>query len=324
MNILITGGLGFIGSNLFNFMKEKYPSYNLVILDSETYAADKNNINDSKTARVIKFSITERERVFKLFETYKFSHVMHLAAESHVDNSILNPMEFVNTNVVGTINLLDACVKYGIDLFYHISTDEVFGHLGPTGEFNEKTPYDPRSPYSASKASSDHFVRAYHHTYGLPIVISNCSNNFGPNQHEEKLIPTIIKNVIHQKPIPIYGNGTNVRDWLYVMDHVEAIDTILHRGKIGETYCIGGGVQMSNIRLTHMICDKLDEILDYGTNSRELIKFVEDRKGHDFRYAIDSSKIQNSLDWSPKTDFNDGIDNTINYYLNKFIKHLEL
>lgn len=324
MNVLITGGLGFIGSNLFNFMREKYPSYNLVILDSETYAADKNNINDSNIARVIKFSITDRERVFKLFETYKFSHVIHLAAESHVDNSILNPMEFVNTNVVGTINLLDACVKYGIDLFYHISTDEVFGHLGPTGEFNEKTPYDPRSPYSASKASSDHFVRAYHHTYGLPIVISNCSNNFGPNQHEEKLIPTIIKNVIHQKPIPIYGNGTNVRDWLYVMDHVEAIDTILHRGKIGETYCIGGGVQMSNIRLTHMICDKLDEILDYGTNSRELIKFVEDRKGHDFRYAIDSSKIQNSLDWSPKTDFNDGLDNTINYYLNKFIKHLEL
>ena len=324
MNVLITGGLGFIGSNLFNFMRDKYPSYNLVILDSETYASDKNNINDSKTARVIKFSITDRERLFRLFEDYKFSHVIHLAAESHVDNSILNPMEFVNTNVVGTINLLDACVKYGIDLFYHISTDEVFGHLGPTGEFNEKTPYDPRSPYSASKASSDHFVRVYHHTYGLPIVISNCSNNFGPNQHEEKLIPTIIKNVIHQKPIPIYGNGTNVRDWLYVMDHVEAIDTILHRGKIGETYCIGGGVQMSNIRLTHMICDKLDEILDYGTNSRELIKFVEDRKGHDFRYAIDSSKIQNSLDWSPKTDFNDGIDNTINYYLNKFIKHLEL
>lgn len=324
MNVLITGGLGFIGSNLFNFMREKYPSYNLVILDSETYAADKNNINDSKITRVIKFSITDRERLFRFFENYKFSHVIHLAAESHVDNSILNPMEFVNTNVVGTINLLDACVKYGIDLFYHISTDEVFGHLGPTGEFNEKTPYDPRSPYSASKASSDHFVRAYHHTYGLPIVISNCSNNFGPNQHEEKLIPTIIKNVIHQKPIPIYGNGTNVRDWLYVMDHVSAIDTILHRGKIGETYCIGGGVQMSNIRLTHMICDKLDEILDYGTNSRELIKFVEDRKGHDFRYAIDSSKIQNSLDWSPKTDFNDGLDNTINYYLNKFIKHLEL
>jgi len=324
MNVLITGGLGFIGSNLFNFMKEKYPDYNLVILDSETYAADINNIENERGTRIIKFSITERERLFKLFENYKFSHVIHLAAESHVDNSILNPMEFVNTNVVGTINLLDACVKYGIELFYHISTDEVFGHLGPTGEFNEKTPYDPRSPYSASKASSDHFVRAYHHTYGLPIIISNCSNNFGPHQHEEKLIPTIIKNVINQTPIPIYGNGTNVRDWLYVMDHVDAIDTIFHRGRIGETYCIGGGVQMSNIRLTHMICDKLDEILDYGENSRELIKFVEDRKGHDFRYAIDSTKMKTTLNWEPKTDFSQGLDETINYYLNKFIKHLEL
>ena len=324
MNVLITGGLGFIGSNLFNFMREKYPSYNLVIFDSETYAADISNIENDRNSIIIKFSITERERLFKLFENYKFSHVIHLAAESHVDNSILNPMEFVNTNVVGTINLLDACVKYGIELFYHISTDEVFGHLGPTGEFNEKTPYDPRSPYSASKASSDHFVRAYHHTYGLPIIISNCSNNFGPHQHEEKLIPTIIKNVINQTPIPIYGNGTNVRDWLYVMDHVDAIDTIFHRGKIGETYCIGGGVQMSNIRLTHMICDKLDEILDYGENSRELIKFVEDRKGHDFRYAIDSTKMKTTLNWEPKTDFSQGLDETINYYLNKFIKHLEL
>lgn len=324
MNVLITGGLGFIGSNLFNFLKGKYPDYQLVILDSCTYASNENNIEFLESARIIKFSITERDRLFKLFENYKFSHVIHLAAESHVDNSILNPMEFVNTNVVGTINLLDACVKYGIELFYHISTDEVFGHLGPTGEFTEKTPYDPRSPYSASKASSDHFVRAYHHTYGLPIIISNCSNNFGPNQHEEKLIPTIIKNVIKQTPIPIYGNGTNVRDWLYVMDHVDAIDTIFHRGKIGETYCIGGGVQMSNIRLTHMICDKLDEILDYGENSRELIKFVEDRKGHDFRYAIDSTKMKTTLNWEPKTDFSHGLDETINYYLNKFIKHLEL
>ena len=323
MNILITGGLGFIGSNLFNFMKKKYPDYNLVILDSETYAADKRNIEDTGKLRIVKFSITERERLFKLFENYEFSHVIHLAAESHVDNSILNPMEFVNTNIVGTINLLDACVKYGIELFYHISTDEVFGHLGPTGEFTETTPYDPRSPYSASKASSDHFVRAYHHTYGLPVIISNCSNNFGPNQHEEKLIPTIIKNIINRTPIPIYGNGTNVRDWLYVMDHVDAIDTIFHKGTIGETYCIGGGVQMSNLRLTHMICDRLDEILDNVESSRELIKFVEDRKGHDFRYAIDSSKIKNSLNWTPKTDFNEGLDKTINYYLNKFAKHLE-
>ncbi len=324
MNILITGGLGFIGSNLFNFMKEKYPNYNLVILDSMTYAADKDNILEYNSSKVIKFSITERERLFNLFETYKFTHVIHLAAESHVDNSIKNPLEFVNTNIVGTINLLDACVKYRIELFYHISTDEVFGHLGETGEFNEETPYDPRSPYSASKASSDHFVRAYHHTYKLPVVISNCSNNYGPNQHEEKLIPTIIKSIIKQTPIPIYGNGLNVRDWLYVGDHVEAIDNIFHNGTIGETYCIGGGVQMSNLRLTHIICDKLDEILDYGTNSRELITFVEDRKGHDFRYAIDNSKIKKSLSWEPKMDFNEGIDITINYYLNKFIKHLVL
>jgi dTDP-glucose 4,6-dehydratase len=324
MNVLITGGLGFIGSNLFNFMKEKYPNYNLVILDSMTYAASDDNIDKTKSAKVIKFSITERERLFNLFETYEFTHVIHLAAESHVDNSIKNPLEFVNTNIVGTINLLDACVKYGIELFYHISTDEVFGHLGETGEFNEETPYDPRSPYSASKASSDHFVRAYHHTYKLPVVISNCSNNYGPNQHEEKLIPTIIKSIIKQTPIPIYGNGLNVRDWLYVGDHVEAIDNIFHNGTIGETYCIGGGVQMSNLKLTHIICDKLDEILDYGTNSRELITFVEDRKGHDFRYAIDNSKIKKSLSWEPKTDFNEGINITINYYLNKFIKHLEL
>jgi dTDP-glucose 4,6-dehydratase len=324
MNVLITGGLGFIGSNLFNFMKEKYPNYNLVILDSMTYAASDDNIDNPNSAKVIKFSITERERLFNLFETYQFTHVIHLAAESHVDNSIKNPLEFVNTNIVGTINLLDACVKYGIELFYHISTDEVFGHLGETGEFNEDTPYDPRSPYSASKASSDHFVRAYYHTYKLPVVISNCSNNYGPNQHEEKLIPTIIKSIIKQTPIPIYGNGLNVRDWLYVGDHVDAIDNIFHNGTIGETYCIGGGVQMSNLRLTHIICDKLDEILDYGTNSRELITFVEDRKGHDFRYAIDNSKIKKSLSWEPKMDFNEGIDITINYYLNKFIKHLEL
>jgi dTDP-glucose 4,6-dehydratase len=324
MNVLITGGLGFIGSNLFNFMKEKYPNYNLVILDSMTYAASDDNIDNTKSAKVIKFSITERERLFNLFEKYEFTHVIHLAAESHVDNSIKNPLEFVNTNVVGTINLLDACVKYGIELFYHISTDEVFGHLGETGEFNEETPYDPRSPYSASKASSDHFVRAYHHTYKLPVVISNCSNNYGPNQHEEKLIPTIIKSIIKQTPIPIYGNGLNVRDWLYVGDHVDAIDNIFHNGTIGETYCIGGGVQMSNLKLTHIICDKLYEILDYGTNSRELITFVEDRKGHDFRYAIDNSKIKKSLSWEPKTDFNEGIDITINYYLNKFIKHLVL
>ena len=232
MNLLITGGLGFIGSNFYNYFKTKYPNYNITILDSGTYASNINNIEDHKHARIIKFSITDRDRLFSLFDLYKFNKVIHFAAESHVDNSIENPMEFIYTNVIGTANLLDACVKYGIELFYHISTDEVFGQLGNEGSFNEETPYDPRSPYSASKASSDHFVRAYHHTYNLPVVISNCSNNYGPNQHNEKLIPKVIKNILEGKKIPIYGNGSNVRDWLYVMDHVDAIDMIFHNGKI--------------------------------------------------------------------------------------------
>ena len=263
MKILITGGLGFIGSNFYNYISEKYPNYELVILDCETYAANPKNIDDIRNARVIKFDILDRDRVFKLFGTYGFDTVIHFAAESHVDNSILNPFKFVQTNIIGTLNLLDASVKYGINLFYHISTDEVFGHLGPTGSFDESTPYDPRSPYSASKASSDHFVRAYHHTFGLPVIISNCSNNFGPNQHEEKLIPTIIKNIINGLPIPVYGNGTNVRDWLFVMDHVDAIDTILHKGRVGETYCIGGGNEMNNLRLVKMICDRIDYIKEW-------------------------------------------------------------
>jgi dTDP-glucose 4,6-dehydratase len=319
MKILITGGLGFIGSNFYNHISEKYPNYELVILDCETYASDIKNINDSRNARVVKFDIQDRERLFKLFETYSFDTVIHFAAETHVDNSILNPLKFVGTNITGTINLLDASLKYGINLFYHISTDEVFGHLGPTGSFSEDTPYDPRSPYSASKASSDHFVRAYHYTYGLPIMISNCSNNFGPHQHEEKLIPTIIKNIIKGSPIPVYGNGTNVRDWLFVMDHVDAIDTILHKGKVGETYCIGGGNEMNNLRLVKMICDRIDYIKEWEQNSQELIQFVEDRKGHDFRYSINYDKIKNTLGWEPKTNFSDALDNTIDYYLKKFV-----
>lgn len=319
MKILITGGLGFIGSNFYNHISEKYPNYELVILDCETYASDIKNINDSRNARVVKFDIQDRERLFKLFETYNFDTVIHFAAETHVDNSILNPLKFVGTNITGTINLLDASLKYGINLFYHISTDEVFGHLGPTGSFSEDTPYDPRSPYSASKASSDHFVRAYHYTYGLPIMISNCSNNFGPHQHEEKLIPTIIKNIIKGSPIPVYGNGTNVRDWLFVMDHVDAIDTILHKGKVGETYCIGGGNEMNNLRLVKMICDRIDYIKEWEQNSQELIQFVEDRKGHDFRYSINYDKIKNTLGWEPKTNFSDALDNTIDYYLKKFV-----
>jgi len=319
MKILITGGLGFIGSNFYNHISEKYPDYELVILDCETYAANVKNIDDSRNARVIKFDILDRDRVFKLFEIYGFDTVIHFAAESHVDNSITNPLKFVQTNIIGTLNLLDASVKYGINLFYHISTDEVFGHLGPTGSFDENTPYDPRSPYSASKASSDHFVRAYHHTFGLPVIISNCSNNFGPNQHEEKLIPTIIKNIINGSPIPVYGNGTNVRDWLYVMDHVDAIDTILHKGRVGETYCIGGGNEMNNMRLVKMICDRIDYIKEWEQNSQDLITFVEDRKGHDFRYSINYDKIKTTLGWEPKTNFNEALDKTIDYYLKKFV-----
>jgi dTDP-glucose 4,6-dehydratase len=319
MKILITGGLGFIGSNFYNHISEKYPDYELVILDCETYAANLNNIDNGREARVIKFDIQDRDRLFKLFEVYGFDTVIHFAAESHVDNSITNPLKFVQTNVIGTINLLDASVKYGIKLFYHISTDEVFGHLGPTGSFDENTPYDPRSPYSASKASSDHFVRAYHHTFGLPVIISNCSNNFGPNQHEEKLIPTIIKNIINGSPIPVYGNGTNVRDWLYVMDHVDAIDTILHKGRVGETYCIGGGNEMNNLRLVKMICDRIDYIKEWEQDSQELITFVEDRKGHDFRYSINYDKIKTTLGWEPKTNFNEALDKTIDYYLKKFV-----
>jgi dTDP-glucose 4,6-dehydratase len=319
MKILITGGLGFIGSNFYNHISEKYPDYELVILDCETYAANLNNIDNGREARVIKFDIQDRDRLFKLFEAYGFETVIHFAAESHVDNSILNPLKFVQTNIIGTINLLDASVKYGIKLFYHISTDEVFGHLGPTGSFDENTPYDPRSPYSASKASSDHFVRAYHHTFGLPVIISNCSNNFGPNQHEEKLIPTIIKNIINGSPIPVYGNGTNVRDWLYVMDHVDAIDTILHKGKVGETYCIGGGNEMNNIRLVKMICDRIDYIKEWEQNSQDLITFVEDRKGHDFRYSINYNKLTAKIGWEPKTNFDEALDKTIDYYLKKFV-----
>jgi dTDP-glucose 4,6-dehydratase len=319
MKILITGGLGFIGSNFYNHICKKYPDYELVILDCETYAANVNNIDNIRSARVIKFDIQDRDRLFKLFEVYGFDTVIHFAAESHVDNSITNPLKFVQTNVIGTINLLDASVKYGINLFYHISTDEVFGHLGPTGSFDENTPYDPRSPYSASKASSDHFVRAYHHTFGLPVIISNCSNNFGPNQHEEKLIPTIIKNIINGSPIPVYGNGTNVRDWLYVMDHVDAIDAILHKGKVGETYCIGGGNEMNNIRLVKMICDRIDYIKEWEQNSQDLITFVEDRKGHDFRYSINYNKLTAKIGWEPKTNFDEALDKTIDYYLKKFV-----
>ena len=323
MKVLVTGGLGFIGSNFYNYIIEKYKDYEVYIIDSVTYAANYNNVKNLDNEKFYKVSITDRYKVFEIFNQHKFDFVVNFAAESHVDNSISNPLEFAQTNIIGTINLLDASVKNNVKLFYHISTDEVFGHLGPTGEFSENTPYNPRSPYSASKASSDHFVRAYHNTYNLPVIISNCSNNYGPNQHEEKLIPTIIKNVLKGTPIPIYGNGMNVRDWLYVEDHVRAIDKILHKGKVGETYCVGGGFELSNLRLTQMICDKLDLMMDWGKTSRDQITFVTDRKGHDFRYSIDSSKLKNGLDWKPEVTIEDGLHNTINFYLEKFKVFLE-
>ena len=323
MKVLVTGGLGFIGSNFYNYIIEKYKDYEVYIIDSVTYAANYNNVKNLDNDKFYKVSITDRDKVFEIFNQHKFDFVVNFAAESHVDNSISNPLEFAQTNIIGTINLLDASVKNNVKLFYHISTDEVFGHLGPTGEFSENTPYNPRSPYSASKASSDHFVRAYHNTYNLPVIISNCSNNYGPNQHEEKLIPTIIKNVLKGTPIPIYGNGMNVRDWLYVEDHVRAIDKILHKGKVGETYCVGGGFELSNLRLTQMICDKLDLMMDWGKTSRDQITFVTDRKGHDFRYSIESSKLKNGLDWKPEVTIEDGLHNTINFYLEKFKVFLE-
>ena len=307
----------------FIYIIEKYKDYEVYIIDSVTYAANYNNVKNLDNDKFYKVSITDRDKVFEIFNQHKFDFVVNFAAESHVDNSISNPLEFAQTNIIVTINLLDASVKNNVKLFYHISTDEVFGHLGPTGEFSENTPYNPRSPYSASKASSDHFVRAYHNTYNLPIIISNCSNNYGPNQHEEKLIPTIIKNVLKGTPIPIYGNGMNVRDWLYVEDHVRAIDKILHKGKVGETYCVGGGFELSNLRLTQMICDKLDLMMDWGKTSRDQITFVTDRKGHDFRYSIDSSKLKNGLNWKPEVTIEDGLHNTINFYLEKFKVFLE-
>ena len=307
MKILITGGLGFIGSNFFNYMREKYPDYEMLILDSETYASNRKNINNLSGCRYVKFDIIERERLFELFDNYKFEYVIHFAAESHVDNSILNPLKFVQSNIVGTINLLDASVKYGVKLFYHISTDEVFGQLGPTGSFNENTPYDPRSPYSASKASSDHFVMAYHNTYDLPVIITNCSNNYGPRQYHEKMIPKAITNLLSGKKVPIYGDGKQVRDWLYVQDHCEALIEVWFRGRVGQKYNIGGECEIKNIDIVRMI-------LDYMNLKEDMIEYVEDRPGHDRRYSTDITKIRHELKWSPKVSIEEGLEKTINWY----------
>ena len=323
-SLLITGGAGFIGSHLVRRMVNHYPDTQIVNLDALTYASNLKLLDDCEKKpnyQFVKEDINNFERLKELFVKYQFDAVVHLAAESHVDNSIKNPFLFAQTNIQGTLNLLEASRQYWGNnaqeqRFYHISTDEVFGSLGTEGFFNEKTPYDPRSPYSASKASSDHLVRAYFHTYGLPVVLSNCSNNYGPGQHSEKLIPLMIKNIVAEKPLPVYGRGDNIRDWLYVEDHVEAIDLILHEGKPGETFALGGNNEMKNIELIYLLIERVDERLNRpkGT-SLPLIKFIKDRLGHDFRYAIDASKVKNELGWKTTTSFDEGIVKTVAFYL---------
>ena len=324
MKILVTGGAGFIGSHLVKYLVKKYPGYSIYNLDSLTYAGNLLNLEEierSKNYKFLKGDITDIELVKNLFAKYEFDKVLHLAAESHVDRSILDPLAFVKTNVLGTVNLLNAALKtWDKNLenkcFYHVSTDEVYGSLGKTGYFTENSAYDPRSPYSASKASSDHFVRAYGETYGLPYLISNCSNNYGEFHYPEKLIPLCIKNILEKKPLPIYGNGEFIRDWLYVKDHVSAIDLIFHKGKIGETYNIGGLNEWQNIELVELLCDLMDSKLNYPLyTSRKLIKFVKDRPGHDKRYAIDASKLTKELGWKPSVNFEEGLNFTIDWFL---------
>ena len=322
--ILVTGGAGFIGSHVVRLLVKKYPQYKIVNLDALTYAGNLENLKDIEHAsnyEFVKGDITDPKTVGRLFATQKFDGIIHLAAESHVDRSISNPMEFITTNIVGTVTLLNAAREQWKDafegkLFYHISTDEVYGSLGAEGFFTESTPYDPRSPYSASKASSDHLVRAYHHTYGLPVVISNCSNNYGPNQFPEKLLPLAINNILNKKPIPVYGKGDNIRDWLYVEDHAAAIDVIFHQGKVGETYNIGGFNEWKNIDLIHLLCKVMDQELNRPQgDSAGLITFVKDRAGHDQRYAIDAEKLSSELGWKPSLQFEEGLTKTVRWYL---------
>lgn len=326
-NILVTGGAGFIGSHLIKRLIERYPNYRIVNFDALTYAGNLDNVKEVESApnyAFVKGDICDQNAVARAFETYAIDAVIHLAAESHVDRSIENPLAFIDTNIRGTAVLLNiALAKWDLSkktqakyLFYHVSTDEVFGALGPKGAFDENTPYDPKSPYSASKASSDHLVRAYHHTYGLPVVISNCSNNYGTHQYPEKLLPVIIKNIAANKPLPVYGKGTNVRDWLAVEDHAAAIDLIFHNGKLGETYCVGGDNEWRNIDIVRKLCQIADQELGRKAGSAEaLITFVKDRLGHDFRYAIDASKLKNELGWKPQVPFEQGLRKTVRFFL---------
>jgi dTDP-glucose 4,6-dehydratase len=322
--ILVTGGAGFIGSHVVRNLVLKHPEYHVINLDLLSYAGNLENLEDIKDKNNYQFvrgDIVDARFLAGLFDAHAIDGVIHLAAESHVDRSIESPMDFIHTNIVGTVNLLNACRSAWKDQaegkrFYHISTDEVYGSLGKEGLFTEETAYDPRSPYSASKASSDHLVRAYHHTYGLPVVLSNCSNNYGPNQFPEKLIPLAINNIIHLKPIPIYGKGENIRDWLYVKDHADAIELIFHRGETGRTYNIGGINEWKNIDLIRLLCRIMDRKLDRGDGTSEgLITYVKDRAGHDMRYAIDSSRITRELGWSPSLTFEEGLEKTVDWYL---------
>lgn len=323
-SILVTGGAGFIGCHVVQLLVEKYPEYQIVNLDTLTYAGNLENlksIENKPNYNFIKADIQDADALAEVFEKYSITDVIHLAAESHVDRSISDPLAFVMTNVIGTVNLLNTAKNYwkgdlSSHLFYHVSTDEVYGSLHDGSFFLETTPYDPQSPYSASKASSDHFVRAYSNTYQMRTVVSNCSNNYGPNHFPEKLIPLCINNIKNGKPLPIYGKGENVRDWLFVKDHARAIDTVFHKGRAGETYNIGGFNEWKNIDIVRLLCQKMDEKTGKAPGTSEkLITFVKDRAGHDLRYAIDSSKIQKELGWEPSLQFEEGIEITIDWYL---------